>query len=49
MSKEQISAAYRQKAKQYHPDLVLGLGEEFRLLAEQKMKDINAAYELLKK
>jgi DnaJ like chaperone protein len=34
---------------QYHPDKVRHLGEEFRKVAEEKMKDINAAYDYLSK
>jgi curved DNA-binding protein CbpA len=44
---EEIEAAYRQKAKQYHPDKVSHLGPEFQELAERKMKEINEAYEAL--
>jgi DnaJ like chaperone protein len=29
---------------QYHPDKVAHLGEEFKAVAEEKMKEINAAY-----
>jgi DnaJ-class molecular chaperone len=47
-SKEEISAAYRKKAKENHPDTVAHLGAELRDLAEEKMKEINAAYDLLK-
>jgi Protein of unknown function (DUF4236)/DnaJ domain len=46
---EQIAAAYRKLAQMYHPDKVANLGPELRELAEQKMKEINAAYEELKK
>ncbi len=46
-SREEIKAAYRRLAKQYHPDRLTSLGEEFRVIAEQKMKRINAAYEIL--
>ncbi|MBK8049301.1 MAG: DnaJ domain-containing protein [Anaerolineales bacterium] len=35
-------------AKQYHPDRVTHLGPEFQSLAEEKMKEINAAYQALK-
>ena len=45
----EISAAYRNLAQMYHPDKVAGLGPEFRVIAEKRMKEINAAYELLKK
>ena len=44
----EISAAYRQLAQMYHPDKVAGLAPEFQVLAEKRMKEINAAYELLK-
>jgi hypothetical protein len=45
---EDINQAYRELVKKYHPDRVTHLGEEFRLLAEQKMKAINEAYAALK-
>jgi DnaJ like chaperone protein len=41
---EQIKKAYRKLSMQYHPDKVGHLGEEFRNVAEEKMKEINAAY-----
>lgn len=44
---EQIVAAYRQMAKMYHPDRVANLAPEFLELAEERMKEINAAYEVL--
>ena len=43
-----ISAAYRRLAQMYHPDKVAGLAPEFQVLADKRMKEINAAYELLK-
>jgi len=43
-SPEEIKAAWRSAAKRYHPDRVASLGEEFRLMAEEKMKAINKAY-----
>lgn len=46
---EAIKAAYRNLSKQYHPDKVNHLGEEFSRVAEEKMKDINEAYQYLKK
>ena len=46
---EQIVAAYRQMAKMYHPDRVANLAPEFIELAEERMKEINAAYEVLKR
>lgn len=48
-SQEQIKDAYRKLSKEYHPDLVGHLGEEFRQVAEEKMKEINIAYQHLKK
>ena len=41
---EQIVAAYRSKMRQYHPDKVSTLGSEIQALAEQRAKEINAAY-----
>jgi DnaJ-class molecular chaperone len=48
-SSDEISAAYRRLAQMYHPDKVAGLASEFQLLADARMKEINAAYEVLKK
>jgi DnaJ like chaperone protein len=46
---EEIKKAYRKLSMQYHPDKVRHLGEEFRKVAEEKMKEINAAYDYFKK
>ncbi|MEF2279908.1 J domain-containing protein [Deinococcus sp. YIM 134068] len=46
-SRDEVQAAYRALVKQYHPDRVGHLGEEFRLMAEQRMQEINAAYRKL--
>ncbi len=46
---EAIKKAYRKLSMQYHPDKVAHLGEEFKGVAEEKMKEINAAYEYFKK
>lgn len=48
-SQEEISAAYRRLVQQYHPDKVANMAPEFRELAERRMKEINAAYEQLKR
>ena len=49
-SEDEIRAAYRRLANQYHPDKVHHLGAEFQQLAEAKFKAIQEAYqELLKK
>jgi DnaJ domain len=41
---DDIKAAYYAKIKQFHPDTVAGLANEFRELAEHKTKEINQAY-----
>ncbi|THB75573.1 MAG: J domain-containing protein [Desulfobulbaceae bacterium] len=46
---ERIKKAYRQLSMKYHPDKVRHLGDEFRGVAEEKMKEINAAYDFFKK
>jgi DnaJ like chaperone protein len=48
-SAEEIKSAYRKLSMQYHPDKVTHLGEEFRRVAEEKMKELNEAYQHLKK
>ena len=45
---EQIKSAYRKLSMKYHPDKVGHLGDEFKHVAEEKMKDINIAYNFLK-
>lgn len=45
----EIKSAYRQLSMKYHPDKVGHLGDEFKKLAEEKMKELNVAYEYLKK
>ncbi|MDY7034727.1 MAG: DnaJ domain-containing protein [Thermodesulfobacteriota bacterium] len=47
-STEEIKTAYRRLVNQYHPDKVMHLGEEFRILAERKFKEIQEAYQDLK-
>ena len=44
-----IKKAYRTLSMQYHPDKVAHLGEEFKRVAEEKMKEINMAYDFFKK
>ena len=48
-SAAEISAAYREMARLYHPDKVANETVEIREFAEQRMKEINAAYALLKR
>jgi hypothetical protein len=45
----EISAAYHRLAQMYHPDKVAGLAPEFQALADLRMKEINAAHQLLLK
>lgn len=45
---DQIQQAYREKIKQYHPDRLSHLGEEFSTLANEKFLEIQAAYRELK-
>ena len=47
--KEAVKKAYRKLSMKYHPDKVGHLGKEFHGVAEEKMKEINAAYDYLQK
>jgi DnaJ like chaperone protein len=44
----EIKQAWRNLSKENHPDRVTHLGEEFRRVAEERMRKINAAYDTLK-
>ena len=44
-----VKKAYRQLSMQYHPDKVAHLGAEFKRVAEEKMKEINAAYDYFRR
>ena len=44
-SRAEITAAYRNRISQYHPDKVARMGPEIRALAEKKSAEINTAYE----
>jgi len=46
---DEIKKAYRNLAAKYHPDKVDHLGDEFRVLAEQRFKEIQEAYQELVK
>lgn len=46
---DEIKKAYRKLVVQYHPDKVSHLGDEFKKVAEEKMKDINVAYDYFSK
>jgi hypothetical protein len=48
-SMSEITAAYKKMARNYHPDKVLELPAEARELSERRMKEINAAYNELKR
>ncbi len=43
-SREEIRRAYKDLVGRYHPDKVQHLGEEFRVLAEKRFKEISRAY-----
>lgn len=46
---EQIKQAYREKVKKHHPDLLQNMGQDILQLAVEKIKEINFAFELIKK
>lgn len=50
-SEQDVKKAYRAKVMEYHPDKIVskGLPEEFLKLAEEKFKEVNQAYEDIKK
>lgn len=48
-TQDQVRKAFRERALQYHPDKVSHMAPEFRAVAEQKMKEINDAYERIKR
>lgn len=48
-SDEEIKKAYRRLAVMHHPDKVHHLGEDFQKDAQEKFKQINEAYEQIKK
>jgi len=45
---EQVAVAYRHMAQMYHPDKVVGLGPELQKLADERMKEINAAHQVVR-
>ena len=48
-SSTDIKKAYKELCKKYHPDKVQHLGDEFKQFAEDKIKEINKAYDALSK
>jgi DnaJ like chaperone protein len=48
-TKSELKKKYYDLLRQNHPDKVASLGPEFKKLAEKKTKDINSAYDELKK
>jgi DnaJ-domain-containing protein 1 len=48
-SRDQIGAAYRKLARAHHPDKAANESPEVREESERRMKEINAAYSLLKR
>lgn len=48
-SEEEIKKAYRKMAKKFHPDLVNNLGEDVKKQAEEKFRNVQEAYENIKK
>ena len=47
-SPTEIRRAYLELVQKYHPDKVFNLADEYKVIAEEKMKELNAAYDLLK-
>ena len=47
-SQEDIKRAYRKLARKYHPDKVEHLGDEFKVLAEKRFKEVQQAYQELR-
>jgi DnaJ like chaperone protein len=46
---EEVKKAYKKMAIKYHPDKVSHLGEDVQKAANEKFKDVNQAYEQIKK
>lgn len=46
---DEVKKAYREMAKKYHPDKVAYLGEDVRKSAEQKLQEVNEAYDKIRK
>lgn len=48
-SNDEVKKAYRRLVLKHHPDTVASLGEDIRKAAEEKMKQITEAYDIIKK
>ncbi len=48
-NRDEVHAAYQREIQRYHPDKVEDLGEELKEVAERRTKELNAAYEQLKR
>jgi DnaJ-class molecular chaperone len=48
-SDSEIESAYKKLAVQFHPDKTLNMGPDLIKLSEQRMKEINSAYDDIKK
>jgi DnaJ like chaperone protein len=48
-TEDELDKAYRKMATKYHPDKVAHLGQEVAAGAQEKFKQLNAAYETIKK
>jgi len=48
-SNDEVKKAYRKMAMKYHPDKVSHLGEEFKIIAEDKFRKVKDAYDTIKK
>lgn len=46
---DEIDAAYRRRMSDYHPDKVANAAAEIKALAETRAREINAAYEAIRK
>ena len=46
---DEVKKAYRRLAMKYHPDRVETMGEEIKRNAEKQFKEINEAYEIIKR
>lgn len=49
VSDDELKKAYRKMAMKYHPDKVSGMGEAIQKSAEEKFKNLQVAYENIKK